>query len=290
MTVTQTSTGIRNRPEAQDEISRLVRIMERLRDPESGCPWDIEQDFRSIAPYTIEEAYEVADAIERGDVDDLKSELGDLLLQVIYHAQMAAERDHFTLGDIAEAVCDKMIRRHPHVFGTENRDKTAAEQIRDWEAMKAAEREDSGKSGVGTLSGIAPGLPALTRSLKLQNRAARVGFDWPNPEAVVDKLAEESAELVEARRALPDQSRQRIAEEYGDLLFAMVNLARHLDVDPESALRAANAKFIRRFQAVEDLLASRGRSPVESNLAEMDALWDTVKSVETTDGEHSGKL
>ena len=256
-------------------LPRLVEIMARLRDPERGCPWDIEQDFASIAPYTIEEAYEVADAIARGDLSDLRDELGDLLLQVVYHARMAEEAGAFALRDVIRGISDKMVRRHPHVFGDEDRDKTPEQQTRDWERLKAAEREV--REARGVLDGVAAGLPALTRAVKLQNRAARVGFDWPDAGAVLDKIAEETAELVEARDlADPD----RIAEEYGDLLFVMANLARHLQIDPEAALRAANAKFTRRFGAIEAALAAEGRSPAQSDLAEMDALWNAAKAAE----------
>jgi nucleoside triphosphate diphosphatase len=251
-------------------IARLLAIMARLRDPVAGCPWDIVQDFASIAPYTIEEAYEVADAIERQDMDALRDELGDLLLQVVYHARMAEEAEAFTFTDVARAISEKMVRRHPHVFGSESRDKTPEEQTRDWERLKASERADA----AGALDGVAAGLPALTRAVKLQNRAARVGFDWPDAGAVLDKIAEETAELVEARDA---GDPARVAEEYGDLMFVMANLARHLRVDPEAALRAANAKFTRRFRSIEAALARDGRSAGQSDLAEMDALWDAAK-------------
>lgn len=257
-------------------IARLVAIMARLRDPARGCPWDIEQDFESIAPYTIEEAYEVADAIARGSLGDLRGELGDLLFQVVYHARMAEEAGAFGWDDVVRGISDKMIRRHPHVFGDESREKTAEQQTADWEATKAAER---GRTGV--LAGVAAGLPALTRAIKLQNRAARVGFDWPDAGAVLDKIAEETAELVEAR---DEGDAGAVAEEYGDLMFVMANLARHLGVDPEAALRAANAKFVRRFEAVEAALAARGRTPAQSNLAEMDALWDAAKAAERATG------
>lgn len=257
-------------------LPRLVEIMARLRDPERGCPWDLEQDFASIAPHTIEEAYEVADAIARGDLADLRDELGDLLLQVVYHARMAEEAQAFALRDVIRGIGDKMVRRHPHVFGDGDRDKTAEQQTRDWERLKAAERAHRPEAR-GALDGVAAGLPALTRAVKLQNRAARVGFDWPDAGAVLDKIAEETAELVEARdRADP----ARIAEEYGDLLFVMANLARHLKIDPEAALRGANAKFTRRFRAIEAALAAEGRGPAQSDLAEMDALWNAAKAAE----------
>ncbi|MDO5641820.1 MAG: nucleoside triphosphate pyrophosphohydrolase [Paracoccus sp. (in: a-proteobacteria)] len=257
----------------QTEIARLIAIMAALRDPEKGCPWDIEQDFASIAPYTIEEAHEVADAIAREAWDEFPSELGDLLLQVVFHAQMAQEKGMFGFADVAAKISDKLIDRHPHVFGSESRDKSAAQQVRDWETIKAAER--AAKAEKGVLDGVALGLPALSRALKLQNRAARVGFDWPEASQVLDKLAEESAELVEARDR---GDRAHLAEEFGDLLFVMANLARHLDIDPEEALRGANAKFTRRFQAIEAALAAQGRRPEDSTLAEMDALWNAAKA------------
>lgn len=256
-------------------MDRLIEIMRRLRDPQTGCPWDIEQDFASIAPYTIEEAYEVADAIARTAWDELEGELGDLLLQTVYHTQMGSEAGHFDFASVANAISDKMISRHPHVFGDESRDKSAEQQTADWEAIKAAER--AGKAQGGTLDGVAIGLPALLRALKLQKRAARVGFDWPSTQDVLDKITEEARELVEARDML---SQEDVAEEYGDLLFVMANLGRHLGLDPEAALRAANAKFTRRFEQVEAKLAERGKTPSQSDLAEMDALWDAVKQDE----------
>ena len=258
-------------------VPRLLEIMRRLRDPETGCPWDIEQDFDTIAPYTIEEAYEVADAIERRHWDDLRSELGDLLLQAVYHAQMAEEAGHFTFEDVARGVADKMVDRHPHVFGSESREKSAEQQTRDWEAIKAAERAESRQTGA--LDGVAANLPALMRAEKLQKRAARVGFDWPEIGHVLDKLIEEAAELAEARATMgPDET----FEEYGDLLFVVVNLGRHLKVDAETALRAANAKFTRRFEAIEAQLAAEGRRPEDATLAEMDAIWDAAKVAEKT--------
>lgn len=256
-------------------LPRLLEIMRRLRDPETGCPWDIEQDFATIAPYTIEEAYEVADAIERKAWDELRGELGDLLFQAVYHAQMAREAGHFGFGDVVRSICDKMIARHPHVFGDESRDKSAEQQTRDWERVKAAERA-SGPAR-GTLDGVALGLPALLRALKLQNRAARVGFDWPSTDEVLDKIVEEARELVEARDTL---SGAETFEEFGDLLFVVADLARHLKIDPEAALRAANAKFTRRFRAIEAELAMRGKRPEDSDLAEMDALWNAAKARE----------
>jgi nucleoside triphosphate diphosphatase len=251
-------------------IDRLLEIMSRLRDPATGCPWDIEQTFATIAPYTLEEAYEVADAIDREAWGELKGELGDLLFQTVYHSQMATEAGYFTFDDVVTAISDKMIARHPHVFGDASRDKTAEQQTRDWEAQKARERGPQ-----RTLDGIANSLPALTRALKLQNRAARVGFDWPSTGDVLDKLVEEAREVVEARDTL---TQAEVTEEIGDLLFVMANLARHLKVDPEAALRAANQKFTRRFQRIEDWLAETGRKPADSDLAEMDALWNRAKA------------
>jgi nucleoside triphosphate diphosphatase len=250
-------------------MPRLIAIMAALRAPVGGCPWDLEQDFASIAPYTVEEAYEVADAIERSDWAGLKGELGDLLFQAVYHAQMAAEAGHFAFDDVVTGICDKMIARHPHVFGS-GAVRTAEEQTAAWEAQKAAER---GK--VRVLDDVALGLPGLTRAVKLQARAARVGFDWPSTDKVVAKIAEEAGELVEARLTAAE-----VEEEFGDLLFVMANLARHLKVDPEAALRAANAKFTRRFQRIEDWLEEAGKTPAQSDLAEMDALWNRAKAEE----------
>lgn len=257
------------------QMLRLLAIMEALRDRETGCPWDIEQSFATIAPYTIEEAYEVADAIEQGDFAGLKGELGDLLFQAVYHAQMAAEAGHFTFGEVARAIADKMVARHPHVFGTESRDKTAEDQTQDWEKVKAAER--AGAGAAGALDGVALGLPALLRAVKLQKRAARVGFDWPEIGQVLDKLTEEAAELAEARERL---TAGEVEEEMGDLLFVMANLARWLDVEPETALRRANAKFTRRFGVIEATLAARGKGPAEATLEEMDAIWNEVRAAD----------
>ena len=256
-------------------MPRLLEIMRRLRDPQTGCPWDIEQDFVTIAPYTIEEAYEVADAITRSDWAELEGELGDLLLQTVYHTQMGQEAGHFSFETVVRSISDKMVARHPHVFGDESREKSAEQQVADWEKIKAAER--AGKKQTRTLDGVAAGLPALTRAVKLQKRAARVGFDWPDTNHVIDKIIEESAELVEARDTL---TQREVEEEFGDLLFVVANLGRHLDIDPEAALRGTNAKFTRRFEAVEDALAADGRTPTQSNLEEMDALWDQVKRLE----------
>lgn len=256
-------------------IDRLLAIMAALRDPQTGCPWDIEQDFASIAPYTIEEAHEVADAIAREAWDELPGELGDLLLQVVFHARMAEEAGLFGFSDVVDKVTAKMIDRHPHIFGDESRDKSAEQQVRDWETIKARER--AAKAEKGVLDGVAQGLPGLTRAIKLQNRAARVGFDWPGPEDVLDKLIEESRELVEAREST---DHAHLTEEFGDLMFVMANLARHLQIDPEEALRGANAKFTRRFQSIEAALAAQGRRAEDSDLAEMDALWDAAKAAE----------
>lgn len=253
-------------------MDRLVAIMARLRDPVGGCPWDLEQTFASIAPYTIEEAHEVADAIQRAAWHELRGELGDLLFQSVYHAQMAAEAGLFDIHDVIRGISDKMLARHPHVFGGESREKTAEQQTADWERIKAAER---GPARV--LDGVALGLPALTRAVKLQKRAARVGFDWPSTDQVLAKMAEEMTELVEARDHLGPAA---IAEEFGDLMFVMANLARHMGIDPEAALRGANAKFTRRFNRIEDWLAEDGRTPDRSDLAEMDDLWNRAKALD----------
>jgi nucleoside triphosphate diphosphatase len=260
------------------DISRLVEIMAALRDPKTGCPWDQEQTFASIAPYTIEEAYEVADAIARGDLPHLKDELGDLLLQVVYHARMAEEQGSFDFGGVVEAVTTKMIRRHPHVFGSET-ERAAGVAPGFWERAKAKEKDDRPKGGV--LDDVPVGLPALTRAIKLQNKAARVGFDWPSLAPVFAKLHEEIAELEAAIAAAKDgPDRAEIEEEFGDLLFVAANVARHLKLDPEAALRAANEKFIRRFRYIEERLAAQGSSPAQSNLAEMDELWNEAKAAE----------
>ena len=253
-------------------IDRLLTIMARLRDPERGCPWDREQDFATIAPYTIEEAYEVADAIERGDTEALKDELGDLLLQVVFHARMAEEAGLFVFDDVANAISDKMIRRHPHVFGDVEITGVAA-QNEAWEAHKAAERRASG-AGDSVLDGIALALPALLRAGKVSRRAARIGFDWPDARAVIPKLTEEIAE-IEAE--IENGSKERLEDEVGDLLFAAANLARKLDVEPETALRRATAKFERRFREVERLAAERG---IGRDLNALEALWQEVKREE----------
>ena len=252
-------------------VQELSRVIERLIAPD-GCPWDIEQTFATIAPYTLEEAHEVADAIARGAWDELRGELGDLLFQSVFHAQMAEDAGLFAFEDVVRAISDKMVARHPHVFGDESRDKSADQQTADWEKIKAAER-----GSARTLDGVAVALPALTRAVKLQRRAARVGFDWPSTTQVVDKIVEEARELVEARDSL---TQAEVEEEFGDLLFVMANLARHLKVDPEAALRAANAKFTRRFSRIEDWLTETGRRPEDSDLAEMDALWNRAKAEE----------
>ena len=263
-----------------DKFDRLVAIMAKLRDPKGGCPWDLEQTFATIAPYTVEEAYEVADAIDRGDMDDLKDELGDLLLQVVFHARMAEEAGRFSVADVVEAVNAKMVRRHPHVFG-DAKVVDAADQTRAWEHLKAQERktERNTERGAGddgsALEGVAVGLPALTRALKLQQRAARVGFDWTEAIRILEKLREETAEMeAEIRQGA---AKDRLLDEVGDLLFVCVNLARRLDFDPESALRHANAKFERRFRTMEALLAERGRKPENTSLIEMEALWQEAK-------------
>ena len=264
----------------QGGMARLLEVMRALRDPEDGCPWDIEQDFASIALYTIEEAYEVADAIERQDWSELKNELGDLLLQTVYHTQIASEAALFTFDDVANAISDKMVARHPHVFGAESRDKSAEQQTADWENIKATERATKLKKGV--LEDVALALPALMRAAKLQKRAARVGFDWPNISQVLDKIQEETQELVEAKKTL---TQTEVVEEYGDLMFVMVNLGRHLKVDAEEALRGANMKFTRRFQYIENELARQGLSPEKSNLNDMDRLWNDAKKVERNGAE-----
>ncbi len=265
---------------AASALDRLLAIMRRLRDPVAGCPWDIEQTFETIAPYTIEEAYEVADAIAEADMAALREELGDLLLQVVYHAQMASEAGAFDFAAVAAGIADKMVARHPHVFGgTEIDDATA--QRNAWEAQKDAERRRKAEAAgrrPSALDNVPSALPALTRAEKLQKRAARVGFDWSEAAHVVDKILEEVSELRAeiASGAAPD----RLEDEVGDLLFAVANLARHLNVDPEAALRRANRKFERRFRRVETLLAGAGRTPGESSLDELEALWQQAKREE----------
>ncbi len=261
---------------AEAELRRLLDIMAALRDPVAGCPWDRDQSFETIAPYTIEEAYEVADAIARRDFAALPDELGDLLFQVVYHARMAEEAGRFGFAEVAAAIADKMVRRHPHVFG-EAAARSAATQTLAWEEQKRAER--AGRAETGTLAGIPLALPALTRAEKLTSRAARVGFDWPDAPAVLDKLEEEVAEL---RAELPSADPARLADEVGDLLFVLANLARKLKLDPEACLRAANLKFARRFGQVEAALAAQGRGPAEATLGEMEAEWQAAKAVERT--------
>jgi len=256
-------------------IDRLLAIMARLRDPADGCPWDQEQTFATVAPYTVEEAYEVADAIERGDLSDLKEELGDLLLQVVFHARMAEEQGAFAFDDVAEAINDKMIRRHPHVFAEETY-ASLAHQKEGWEALKAAERKGKGRAA-SLLDDVPVGLPALTRAVKLSKRAAGVGFVWPTVAEVMAKLHEEVGEL-EAEIAAGDLEKAR--QEMGDVLFVVANLARTLEVDPEDSLRFTNAKFQRRFRYIERKLAERGKTPDQSDLAEMDTLWDEAKAAE----------
>ncbi|MBS0233562.1 MAG: nucleoside triphosphate pyrophosphohydrolase [Proteobacteria bacterium] len=308
------------------DISRLIEIMAALRTPVTGCPWDLEQSFETIAPYTIEEAYEVADAIERHDLADLKDELGDLLLQVVYHSRLAEEQGAFSFGDVVEAVTRKMIRRHPHVFGDGTaRDPSAVRAT--WDQLKAEERAEKAAerarlSGEGetrtpaqgsvTLANVPTTLPALTRAIKLQDKAAKVGFDWPNLQPVFEKLKEEIAEFEEvalprdprgesllarggrlsggespgANDSVPSgrlaerESEGAVIEEFGDMLFVMANIARHLEIDPEAALRGANQKFVRRFAHIEKVLAERGKTPSQSTLEEMDALWDDAKATE----------
>ena len=257
------------------DITVLLDIMAALRTPGSGCPWDLEQSFATIAPYTIEEAYEVADAISRGDLGHLREELGDLLLQVVFHARMAKEAGAFDFGDVVQAITEKLLRRHPHVFGDAGG--LSPEAVKElWEQIKAEEKADRGREG-GVLAGVPVALPALTRALKLQAKAGQVGFDWNDPRAVLAKIREETEE-IEAEIA---QGRNTEAgHEIGDLLFAVVNLARHLGTDPEAALRATNAKFERRFATIEAALAQVGKSAKDSTLAEMDALWNAAKAAE----------
>jgi ATP diphosphatase len=268
------------------DISRLLEIMAALRTPGSGCPWDLEQDFASIAPYTLEEAYEVADAILRNDLADLREELGDLLLQVVFHARMAQEQDAFDFGDVVQAITEKLIRRHPHVFGDAG--ELTPEAIEGlWDRIKAQEKTEraASRSAVdarphlrdGALAGVPATLPALARALKLQAKASKVGFDWNDPLAVLEKIREEADE-IEAE--IVAGSRTKAGYEVGDLLFAVVNLARHVDADPEAMLRATNLKFEQRFAAIEHALAQRGKSPQQVSLAEMDALWDEAKAAE----------
>jgi nucleoside triphosphate diphosphatase len=284
-------------------IDDLVQVMAALRTPGTGCPWDLEQTFKTIAPYTLEEAFEVADAIERDDLVDLREELGDLLLQVVYHARMAEEAGRFDFADVADGIARKMIRRHPHVFGTPQ-ERAAGPQKGSWDRIKAAERaekaaakglgDSAGGERSGLLEDVPVGLPALSRAVKLQDKAAKVGFDWPSLQPVFDKMREELAELEDvalgadprgpqqdvANEPVAASSRQRISEEFGDLLFVMANVARHLKLDPEAALRGANEKFRGRFAYIEERLADDGRSPSDSDLPEMDGLWEEAKARE----------
>jgi ATP diphosphatase len=264
------------------DIQSLIAIMAALRTPGTGCPWDLKQDFSSIAPYTIEEAYEVADAIARGDLDDLKDELGDLLLQVVFHARMAQEQGAFAFDDVVLAITEKLIRRHPHVFGdtahlTPDQVKGLWDKIKAEEKAERARRRGGADGEAGALAGVPAALPALARALKLQQKASKVGFDWNDPKAVLAKIREEADEI---ESALDAGNKQAASEEIGDLIFALVNLARHLDKDPEVALRGTNAKFERRFAAIEAALAVRGKTPSQATLGEMDALWDEAKASE----------
>jgi ATP diphosphatase len=268
------------------DISRLLEIMAALRTPDGGCPWDLEQNFATIAPYTIEEAYEVVDAIARGNLDDLCDELGDLLLQVVYHARMAEEQNAFAFGDVVEAITTKMIRRHPHVFADSDGNVAASDVKGTWERIKAEEKAERAARRPpeeaalkSLLSGVKPGQPALTRAMELQRKASSVGFDWNDPRAVLHKIREEADEI---EAALDQADASELADETGDLLFALVNLARHVGADPEMALRGTNAKFERRFAFIERALAAHGRSLEGTSLAEMDALWNEAKKTEIT--------
>jgi len=262
---------------AAKSLDALIAVMAALRTPGSGCPWDLAQTFKTIAPYTIEEAYEVADAIETGDMAALKDELGDLLLQVVYHARMAEEEGAFAFADVADAIAAKMVRRHPHVFGSAA-ERAAGAAPGFWERIKAGEKPDKAS---GVLDEVPAALPGLTRAVKLQDKAAKVGFDGPSLAPVLDKLEEELAELKQALAAgAAARDNAEIAEEFGDVLFVLANVARHLKIDPEASLRAVNQKFIRRFRRIEERLAVQGRTPAQSTLAEMDRLWDAAKAEE----------
>ncbi|WP_286831433.1 MULTISPECIES: nucleoside triphosphate pyrophosphohydrolase [Kordiimonas] len=269
-----------NASNAAYSVDDLLEIMRKLRDPDGGCPWDLEQSFETIVPHTIEEAYEVDEAIRHHDMESLKDELGDLMFQVVFHAQMAMEAGHFAFDDVINAISDKMVRRHPHVFGDASIE-TADAQTAAWETQKAKERQkkadEQGKIA-SVLDGVSISLPSLLRAVKLQKRAARVGFDWPETACVLNKMQEEAAELVEEYKKGTDKD--RLKEEFGDLLFVMANLARHMDIDPEEALRGGNAKFERRFHRIEALLAEKGKEPAQSSLEEMDRLWDQAKAEE----------
>jgi ATP diphosphatase len=275
------------------DIAALLDIMAKLRTPVTGCPWDLEQNFATIAPYTIEEAYEVADAIARGDLDDLREELGDLLLQVVFHARMAEEQHAFAFGDVVEAITRKMIRRHPHVFGDESGKLTATDVKGNWDRIKAEEKAERAArrpldehSQTSLLSGVKAGQPALNRAMELQRKASTVGFDWNDPRAVLNKIREEADEI---EAALDRNDRRELESETGDLLFALVNLARHVGADPDMALRACNAKFERRFAYIERALQARGRTLEEASLEEMDALWNEAKRNETSSSSRASE-
>jgi nucleoside triphosphate diphosphatase len=276
------------------DISKLLEIMAALRTPVTGCPWDLEQDFASIAPYTIEEAYEVVDAIARSDLDDLKDELGDLLLQVVFHARMAEEQNAFAFGDVVEAISQKMIRRHPHVFADKDGKLTPSHVKEAWDRIKAEEKAERAArrprqpaEHKSLLSGVKAGQPALTRAMELQRKASTVGFDWNDPRAVLHKIREEADEI---EAALDAGAAEELAAETGDLLFALVNLARHVGADPEAALRGTNAKFERRFAHIERALAAEGRSLEGASLAEMDALWNEAKATERSSDHNNVPL
>ncbi|MCJ2873010.1 nucleoside triphosphate pyrophosphohydrolase [Rhizobium pusense] len=272
--------------EASKDISRLIEIMEALRQPETGCPWDVVQTFETIKPYTIEEAYEVADAIERRDMDDLCDELGDLLLQVVFHARIAEERGEFAFGDVVHAVTSKMIRRHPHVFAASEADTPDSVKLQ-WDRIKAEEKRERAarraRRGItedfkaGFLGGVQRSQPALTEALKLQEQAARVGFDWSDPAPILDKIEEEIAEL---REALEEGRPEKVSDELGDLIFALVNIGRHVKADPENALRGTNTKFRRRFNHIEKSLGENGETLEEASLERMEDLWQAAKRIE----------
>jgi ATP diphosphatase len=272
--------------EASKDISRLIEIMEALRQPETGCPWDVVQTFETIKPYTIEEAYEVADAIERKDMDDLCEELGDLLLQVVFHARIAEERGEFAFGDVVEAVTSKMIRRHPHVFAVSEADTPDSVKLQ-WDRIKAEEKREQAerraRRGItedfkaGFLGGVQRSQPALTEALKLQEQAARAGFDWSDPAPILDKIEEEIAEL---REALAEGKPEKVSDELGDLIFALVNIGRHVKADPEDALRGTNTKFRRRFNHIETSLTENGETLEEASLERMEDLWQAAKRIE----------
>ncbi|SCX28477.1 nucleoside triphosphate pyrophosphohydrolase [Agrobacterium rosae] len=272
--------------EASKDISRLIEIMEALRQPETGCPWDIVQTFETIKPYTVEEAYEVADAIERNDMDDLCDELGDLLLQVVFHSRIAQEMGEFSFGDVVHAVTSKMIRRHPHVFAKSDADTPESVKVQ-WDVIKAQEKRDRAQrraqqgtgedAKAGFLGSIQRAQPALTEALKLQEQAARVGFDWSAPEPILDKIEEEIREL---REALEDGKPEKVSDELGDLIFALVNIGRHVKVDPENALRGTNTKFRRRFRHIETTLAENGETLEGATLDRMEQLWQAAKDIE----------